>query len=268
MHRTDLIDDISAQLSGIAHEIAKVAGSLPAAWSTNKGRAVTATTLHGLSKSLSTVADRADPVAQPDGAFDPNDPTIKAVTLALNLVKRTKKPLCDLSAFYGSGVYALYYDGPSPVYSLISGTESPIYVGKADPDMTSNIPREQGQRLYRRLAEHKKNFEKVGLPVGEFKYRYLPLGDSSQVSVEKVLISFFKPVWNDTVLYGFGKHGDAATKRANTRSPWDTMHPGRKWAKKNVPGSSQEEIIADAIHYLMTTTIYRSVSEVSDALQL
>ena len=30
--------------------------------------------------------------------------------------------------------------------------------------------------------------------------------------------------------YGIGKHGDSASTRANKRSPWDTMHPGRKWA--------------------------------------
>ena len=26
------------------------------------------------------------------------------------------------------------------------------------------------------------------------------------------------------------KHGDAATTRANKRSPWDVVHPGRAWA--------------------------------------
>ena len=36
---------------------------------------------------------------------------------------------------------------------------------------------------------------------------------------------------------GFGKHGDSAATRTNTRSPWDTLHPGRPWAtsKNNVP---------------------------------
>ncbi len=40
--------------------------------------------------------------------------------------------------------------------------------------------------------------------------------------------------WNSEVgiCYGFGKHGDSAETRSNTRSPWDTLHPGRKWAGK------------------------------------
>lgn len=42
----------------------------------------------------------------------------------------------------------------------------------------------------------------------------------------------FRPIWNKEIkiCYGIGKHGDSATTRANKRSPWDTMHPGRKWA--------------------------------------
>ncbi|MCB1231322.1 MAG: Eco29kI family restriction endonuclease [Verrucomicrobiae bacterium] len=53
-----------------------------------------------------------------------------------------------------------------------------------------------------------------------------------QAAVEAFMIGLFKPIWNKEikVCYGIGKHGDDAKTRANKRSPWDTMHPGRAWA--------------------------------------
>ena len=54
-------------------------------------------------------------------------------------------------------------------------------------------------------------------------------------TAEDLLIDWFKPVWNNElkVCYGFGKHGDSAGTRSNERSPWDTLHPGRSWAKSD-----------------------------------
>lgn len=55
-----------------------------------------------------------------------------------------------------------------------------------------------------------------------------------QASVEEFLIRLFHPIWNKQIgiCQGIGKHGDSHTTRANKRSPWDTMHPGRPWALK------------------------------------
>ncbi|MGZ9272948.1 MAG: hypothetical protein ACXW6T_27820 [Candidatus Binatia bacterium] len=48
-------------------------------------------------------------------------------------------------------MYALYYDGDSAAYSPVQGTETPIYVGKADPATdTAKTSIEQGQRLFLR----------------------------------------------------------------------------------------------------------------------
>jgi hypothetical protein len=71
-----------------------------------------------------------------------------------------------------------------------------------------------------------------------------------QETAEDYLIAMFKPIWNNEmgVCYGFGKHGDAAKTRANRRSPWDTLHPGRKWAttSDNVPNEkSVTQILAE-----------------------
>jgi hypothetical protein len=44
-----------------------------------------------------------------------------------------------------------------------------------------------------------------------------------------------------------GKHGDNAKTRANKRSPWDTMHPGRKWANDTTANQAERHEIVEHI---------------------
>lgn len=53
--------------------------------------------------------------------------------IADTLVVQPRHKLSEVGKFYGSGVYAIYYTGSFPAYDLITGTDKPIYVGKADP---------------------------------------------------------------------------------------------------------------------------------------
>ena len=58
---------------------------------------------------------------------------------AFSFVFQPKRKLSDLKEqpFFGSGIYAIYYHGKDePAYSLISNSETPIYVGKADPKVS------------------------------------------------------------------------------------------------------------------------------------
>ncbi len=136
--------------------------------------------------------------------------------------------------FYGSGIYAIYYMGDFEPYEPISDTEHPIYVGKTDPAKPhAKSTREQGTSLWERLTKHKSNIGLAStLRLEDFECRYLVVASGWQVAAESALIGLFKPLWNKEtkVVLGFGKHGDAADTRRNTRSPWDTLHPGRKWA--------------------------------------
>lgn len=177
---------------------------------------------------------------------------------AFSFVNQDKRKLSDLRAnpFYGSGVYAIYYHGKSvKAYSPLSCTETPIYVGKADPqnDGAETIEA-QGQALYGRLKEHANSIEKTDLNPSDFHYRYATIQSGMQSAVEEFMIRLFRPIWNKQVniCYGIGKHGDKATTRANKRSPWDTMHPGRKWAKDTtadqVPRAEVEVQIAGHFH--------------------
>lgn len=155
--------------------------------------------------------------------------------VGIALIAGPRSRLSNLSAFYGSGVYALYYCGPMAEYSPIAGTEHPIYVGKADPSNSqAKSPREQGDRLFRRLKDHARSIEKAEstLSLDHFDYRALVVQSGWETAAEKYLIDLFRPVWNDKVdlVYGIGKHGDSTHTRSNRRSPWDTLHPGRAWA--------------------------------------
>ena len=91
--------------------------------------------LYGAAHALDFLAQRLDPIAQPDAEFDPSDPHVIGQLIAESMIARDRRPLVSLAddRFYGSDVYALYYSGPFPAYEPIRGTDHPIYVGKADP---------------------------------------------------------------------------------------------------------------------------------------
>ena len=192
--------------------------------------------LEGLSEQLRSRLAALDPIRQPDSFFDPADPRLFGVFAALALIGMDREPLASLETnrFYGSGVYALYYTGGFKAYQPISGTEHPIYVGKADPEMPhARTPRQQGEKLCGRLNEHRKNIAKAeNLELADFECRHLVVASGWQTAAESALIGLFKPVWNKEmrILLGFGKHGDSAETRRNKRSPWDVLHAGREWA--------------------------------------
>lgn len=184
---------------------------------------------------LRRVAETLDPIKRPGAMFDPANPSVVGRMVGITMVAQPRLPLADVGRFYGSGVYAIYYKGDFEPYQAISGREHPLYVGKADPaDASGKTPYEQGERLARRLNEHRKNIEKATstLRPQDFEFRALVVQTGWQGSAESYLIHLFKPVWNSeiNICYGFGKHGDAAETRSNLRSPWDTLHPGRAWA--------------------------------------
>ena len=189
-----------------------------------------------LTQELKRRLSNLEPARPPASYFDPSDPRMFGIFAALVLVGQEKLPMVELRShrFYGSGVYAIYYNGEFKPYSLISRTEHPIYVGKADPKAKhAENAKEQGEQLFGRLKDHKKNIGLAGnLELSDFRYRYLVVHTGWQVAAESALVNLFKPIWNKEtkICQGFGKHGDSTKTRANKRSPWDTLHPGRKWA--------------------------------------
>lgn len=193
---------------------------------------------------IETARAELDPIKEPGPAFDPTTPETAGRLVALALMAQEQVRLDRIARTYGSGVYAIYYRGDHPAYAPVSISETPIYVGKADPkDPNASTAREQGPQLYGRLADHRKMIKTVAafaqdnklphpLRIEDFYCRRLVCATNAQLVAERHLIRTFKPIWNIEVgiCWGISKHGDSAKTRANKRSPWDVIHPGRPWA--------------------------------------
>ena len=194
--------------------------------------------------ALPGIRERLDPVTDPESSFDPGNPDTVGRLVVLALLAQDRVPLSEIKATYGSGVYAVYYTGEHPVYAEVANTETPLYVGKADPDEPRAAnPRQQGVRLFSRLADHRKAIQDVenyaaengiaeGLRVADFECRRLVCATNAQLVAERHLIDIFRPVWNSEmkICFGISKHGDSSIVRANNRSPWHVLHPGRSFA--------------------------------------
>lgn len=184
---------------------------------------------------LTTLAQAMDPIKLPTRTFNPSDPAAVGPFIGLAMLAQPRKPMAEITKFYGSGVYAIYYRGDFDAYAPISGSEHPIYVGKADPaDQKADTPQRQGTKLVDRLLEHAKNIRKATttLRIEDFDCRHLVITSGWQDAAENFLIRLYGPIWNSEtgICHGLGKHGDSDDTRGNKRSPWDTMHPGRTWA--------------------------------------
>ena len=138
--------------------------------------------------------------------------------------------------FIGTGVYALYYTGHSPLYSPLYDMNrlefaQPIYVGKAVPrGWRQGRLQEPTNELYRRLCDHTNSIEQANnLSIGDFHCRFMILEDAAADmigTVEAALIRNYFPLWNSTV-DGFGNHDPGSGRYEQAVSDWDILHPGR-----------------------------------------
>lgn len=249
-------EKVASHADDLQRSIARIRQNVEGQNLTTSERRILEAALRKAVAELSRFHDEIDPIRQPAATFDPSDPAVVARFISIALVSQPRSDLEQMVKFYGSGVYALYYNGSFPLYDGLSKTETPIYVGQAAPEATSaRTPREQGPRLARRLEEHKKSIRSAeNLNVSDFEYRCLVVQSGWESAAENLLINLFRPIWNSevNVLYGIGKHGDSATTRANKRSPWDTLHPGRLWAANTVENARDIGRIEDDVraHFL------------------
>lgn len=154
--------------------------------------------------------------------------------------------------FIGTGVYALYYTGRSPLYKPLYEMNrlefsQPIYVGKAVPrGWRQGRLQEPTNELYRRLCDHTNSIEQASnLILADFHCRFMILEDAAADmigTVEAALIRNYYPLWNSTV-DGFGNHDPGSGRYEQAVSDWDILHPGRGWAERlNGAGLPKEEI--------------------------
>lgn len=178
-------------------------------------------------------------------------------SVVLSLIKQKAIPLAMLERFSGAGIYAIYYSGKFDAYAPMGewndgGKQSilPIYIGKAvptggrkgnlDPDSSS-----KGSSLYNRLEDHRKSIDQaINLGIEDFWCRFLVVDDIWIPLGESLLIQYYRPIWN-SLIDGYGNHDPGSGRHKGARPNWDTLHPGRSWAKKCGPSKlSQDQIRA------------------------
>jgi Eco29kI restriction endonuclease len=217
--------------------------------------------------ALNELLVELDPRRRPKAVFDPGNPRTVGFFVALALTAQPRLPLQLVGEFHGSGVYAIYYNGDYSFYAPLSRTETPIYVGQAAPGAeNARSAVEQGLRLAARLNEHRKNISRAeSLRIEDFEYRALVVQSGWETGAENYLIRLFKPIWNKEVklVYGLGKHGDSADKRGNRRSPWDTLHAGRKWAAaEKLEDAKEANRIAEELRvHFEKTRVFATIEE-------
>ena len=265
--RPSRIEQLASELRELSEALAAAAG-LPGTGAKHVRQTITEAC-----DRLRKVIEDLDPIRHPGFVFDLSNPNVVGRIVGITMIAQPRKPLATLERFYGSGVYAIYYNGDFPTYARISKREHPIYVGKADPakPASKNVV-EQGDRLSNRLKDHRRNIAKAAttLRLEDFDYRALVVQSGWQNSAEDYLIRLFKPIWNSEmgICYGFGKHGDDPQTRANLRSPWDTLHPGRDWAHRGSSmkdARSTERIVRDIEKHLVK---YQPLSSTDEILRL
>lgn len=158
----------------------------------------------------------------------------------------------EIESIAGPGIYSLYYSGllevyrpisggnwlsyssPSDAYQTISGEDRPIYVGKAVPSGSRKGEELDvaAPKIRQRINEHFKSIDQVNnLDVSDFYVRALAVVPVWITLAERFLIDHYRPVWN-VCLDGFGAHDPGSGRSQGERSWWDTLHPGRSWARK------------------------------------
>ncbi|NJJ04308.1 MULTISPECIES: Eco29kI family restriction endonuclease [Corynebacterium] len=175
-------------------------------------------------------------------AFDPLSYENLGISISRALDEQPVVPLTEIKRFHGAGVYALYYTGDFPAYERIAlaNRENPgtwaIYIGKAeaeshrkgDPDQQNVL---DGPKLFNRIQNHRKSIESANnLDVHDFSVRYLVVAPTWVQLAEIIAIRLHHPVWN-SLIDGFGNHDPGSGRRNGLRPRWDTLHPGRSWAK-------------------------------------
>lgn len=189
--------------------------------------------------------------------FDPLDYDNLARTCVQELERRDAVPLDFSKPFSGAGVYALYYKGKLDVYRPISLKDAswPIYVGKAVPKGGRKGARARSapgasNSLFKRLGEHRESIDAaVNLKVEDFLCRYLAVKELWITMAERLLIERYRPVWN-VALEGFGLHNPGKGRHGGQLSWWDTLHPGRPWAKHLQQTRAQKEAEAHVRDFL------------------
>jgi hypothetical protein len=193
--------------------------------------------------------------------YNPLDKTNLGASVADALLNTRVHKLGDLKPFSGAGIYVIYYTGNFEAYERLAAKNRnskfaiPIYVGKAVPPGARKgnfgLDLAPGTAMYNRLKEHAESVSAAeNVKLDDFYCRFLVVEDIWIPLGESLLIAKFSPIWNKLV-DGFGNHDPGKGRYQQTRSKWDTLHPGRNWALKcNCRMDDVNQIILEIMDYL------------------
>jgi hypothetical protein len=183
--------------------------------------------------------------------YNPLDKMNLGRSVAEALLLRPVTPLTQTLDLDGAGVYAIYYTGAFEPYQPVveknrdDAFAQPIYVGKAVPKGARKgglaFDAAKGKALRDRLRQHAGSIEEAtNIGLADFHFRSLVVDDIWIPLGENMMIEQFKPIWN-LVIDGFGNKDPGNRRATQYRSPWDVLHPGRRFAEKLADGGTTPE---------------------------
>jgi hypothetical protein len=110
-------EHLSAKILELADEIES---AYPSSGDAKKARQFHARILQAYSRLKSTV-ESLDPINQPSFVFEPSNPNLAGKIAGLALIAQPRQKLTQIARVYGSGVYAIYYNGDFEAYSCPTG---------------------------------------------------------------------------------------------------------------------------------------------------
>lgn len=192
-----------------------------------------------------------------ESPYNPLDKPNLAKSIEVELLERQPVSLNKTTNIVGAGVYVIYYAGDFEPYQPLAtknrknAFSRPIYVGKAIPKggrkggLTGDSS--TGRALADRLGQHAQSIEQsTNLKIEDFFVRHLVVDDIWIPLGENMLIETFAPIWN-RVIDGFGNKDPGNRRKTQYKSPWDVLHPGRKFADKLAVGPMTREFLAQRV---------------------
>src|SRR5712692_4564771 len=108
MPKPGKLEQLAVQLKELSETLAKEEASsqLPAISAKRVRKAISEAY-----DKLRKVMEDLDPIKHPGFVFDPSNPNVAGRIVGITMIAQNRKPLASVERFYGSGVYAIYYNG-------------------------------------------------------------------------------------------------------------------------------------------------------------
>jgi Eco29kI restriction endonuclease len=183
--------------------------------------------------------------------YNPLEKENLARSIKLQLLESELIPLGNADNIKGAGIYVIYYSGLFVPYAQVRNQKVPIYIGKAIPKGGRKgglgADASKGSAMADRLGQHASSIDQCdNLDLKDFQIRFLMVDDIWIPLGENMLIEQFKPVWNRAI-DGFGNKDPGKRRATQYKSPWDVLHPGRKFAAKLADSALTAEFLEQRI---------------------